>query len=69
MRAAAERVRVAFITIDPERDTPAQVAKYVKLFDKRFIGLAGARLEAVLLRLGGLGVCCQAPLFDLIINL
>jgi protein SCO1/2 len=41
----AERVRVAFITIDPERDTPAQVAKYVKLFDKRFIGLAGARAE------------------------
>ena len=35
----------------------------------KLIGLAGARLEAVLLRLGGLGVCCQAPLFDLIINL
>jgi protein SCO1/2 len=30
-----------FITIDPERDTPAVLADYVKLFDDRLIGLTG----------------------------
>ncbi|MFO1311921.1 MAG: SCO family protein [Burkholderiales bacterium] len=37
----ADRVQVIFITIDPERDTPAMLAEYVPAFDKRFIGLAG----------------------------
>jgi protein SCO1/2 len=30
-----------FVTIDPERDTPAVLAEYVKLFDDRLIGLTG----------------------------
>jgi protein SCO1/2 len=37
----ADRVQVVFITIDPERDTPALLAEYVPAFDKRFLGLAG----------------------------
>ena len=37
----ADRVQVVFITIDPERDTPAMLGEYVPAFDKRFIGLAG----------------------------
>ena len=37
----ADRVQVVFITIDPERDTPALLAEYVPAFDKRFIGLSG----------------------------
>ena len=30
-----------FITVDPERDTPAHLAEYVKLFDDRLVGLTG----------------------------
>ncbi len=39
--ADADRVQVVFITVDPERDTPAMLGEYVPAFDKRFIGLAG----------------------------
>jgi protein SCO1/2 len=37
----AERVQVLFVTLDPERDTPALLAKYVPAFDPRFLGLYG----------------------------
>ena len=37
----AERVQVVFITVDPERDTPAELDRYVKAFDARFIALRG----------------------------
>lgn len=35
----ADRVQVLFITVDPERDTPALLAQYVPTFDARFLGL------------------------------
>jgi protein SCO1/2 len=35
-------LRVVFITVDPARDTPAQLAQYVHAFDSDFIGLTGA---------------------------
>jgi protein SCO1 len=38
----AKAVVPLFITIDPERDTPAALANYVKLFDDRLIGLTGS---------------------------
>jgi len=37
----AERVQVLFITVDPERDTPGELAQYVRAFDPRFVALRG----------------------------
>ena len=37
----AERVQVLFVTLDPERDTPAVLAQYAPAFDPRFLGLYG----------------------------
>ena len=37
----AARVQVLFVTVDPERDTPELLAKYVPAFDPSFIGLYG----------------------------
>jgi protein SCO1/2 len=36
-----KRVQVIFVTVDPERDTPALLAKYVTAFEPGFLGLAG----------------------------
>lgn len=37
----AKRVQVLFITVDPERDTPALLSQYVPAFDPSFLGLYG----------------------------
>jgi protein SCO1/2 len=37
----AERVQVLMVSVDPERDTPESLAKYVTAFDPRFLGLRG----------------------------
>ena len=36
-----DRVRAIFITIDPERDTPAALKEYLSSFDPRLSGLTG----------------------------
>lgn len=36
-----ERVTVAFVSIDPERDTPDRIADYAAGFDPTFVGLSG----------------------------
>jgi protein SCO1 len=41
----ADKVQPVFITVDPERDTPAIVGEYVKDFDPRFVGLVGSPQE------------------------
>jgi protein SCO1/2 len=37
----AERVQVLFVTLDPERDTPAVLREYLSAFNPAFIGLSG----------------------------
>lgn len=41
----AARVQVLFITVDPDHDTPQQLARYVPTFDPTFIGLTGSAGE------------------------
>lgn len=41
--ADAARVRFVFVTVDPERDSAAAVARYVAQFDPAFVGLAPSR--------------------------
>lgn len=43
--AAAEAVQPLFITVDPERDTPARLASFVAAFHPRLIGLTGSPAE------------------------
>lgn len=38
----AERVQAIFISVDPERDNPQQLATYTAFFDQRIIGLTGS---------------------------
>jgi protein SCO1/2 len=37
----AEKVQVLFVTVDPERDTPELLAKFIPSFDTSFLGLSG----------------------------
>ena len=39
--AAVPGLRVLFISVDPARDTPAVLARYLQAFDPRFRGLSG----------------------------
>jgi len=41
----AARVQVLFITLDPERDTPALLKSYVSGFDRRFAALTGTTVQ------------------------
>lgn len=38
----ADKLRVVFVTVDPERDTLAQMKTYLSDFDRRIVGLSGA---------------------------
>ncbi|GAB7528978.1 SCO family protein [Pseudomonas sp. 3A(2025)] len=45
MGADAPIFQVVFITLDPERDTPQIIDKYVKAFDPSFVALSGTLEE------------------------
>jgi protein SCO1/2 len=49
MGPAADKLNVAFVTVDPERDTPAELANYLSSFDPRIRGLTGtdAQIAAI----------------------
>ena len=40
--AGASQIVPIFITVDPARDTPAQMKQYLASFDPRFVGLTGS---------------------------
>jgi protein SCO1 len=57
MRAAGAGIRpqVVFMSVDAQRDTPAQLAKYVPYFDPEFVGITApdqATIEKVASKLG-----------------
>jgi cytochrome oxidase Cu insertion factor (SCO1/SenC/PrrC family) len=52
---AGERVQPIFITLDPERDTAEVLARYVRHFHPRFLGLTGTP-EAIALAAQTFGV-------------
>jgi protein SCO1/2 len=39
------KTQIAFVTVDPKRDTPATLAAYVKKFDGPVVGLTGSRAQ------------------------
>ncbi len=45
----ADRVNFVYVSVDPERDTPAQMKNHLATFSSRFVGLTGNReaLQAV----------------------
>jgi protein SCO1/2 len=44
---AAVRPRVIFVSVDAQRDTPAQLARYVPYFDPEFVGVTAATQAAI----------------------
>jgi protein SCO1/2 len=41
----SRRVKVVFVTTDPERDTPERLRAWLDHFDKGFVGLTGTAAE------------------------
>ncbi|HEX4113887.1 MAG TPA: SCO family protein, partial [Stellaceae bacterium] len=41
----AARIAPLFITVDPDRDTPAQMKLYIQSFDPRFVALTGSAAQ------------------------
>ena len=55
-RVAREDLQFVFISVDPERDTPQAVARYLAHFDPALVGATGSRAEMERLTAGlGLG--------------
>ena len=42
---AAGHLQILLVTVDPERDTPAQLNAYLRLFDTKVTGLTGTRTD------------------------
>lgn len=43
--ADAGRLKILLITVDPERDTPAQLSLYLQSFDPNVVGLTGSQAQ------------------------
>ena len=45
LEEAAERIQVLFVTVDPDRDTPERMGRYLGSFHPSFLGLTGTEEE------------------------
>jgi protein SCO1/2 len=45
LKVPADALGVLLVSVDPERDSPAQLARYLSSFDARVIGLTGTPVE------------------------
>ncbi|MCL9796693.1 SCO family protein [Frankia sp. AgKG'84/4] len=60
--AVAAKVTVVFVTTDPARDTPAVLARWLRQFDDRFVGLTGTPAQvAAAQRAVGIPVALADP--------
>ena len=41
LKDKSDQIQAAFVTVDPERDTPKSLSKFIGAFDKRIMGLTG----------------------------
>ncbi|MDO8342188.1 MAG: SCO family protein [Cellvibrio sp.] len=48
--ALAEQVQVVYMTVDPERDTPARLREYLANFNSHFVGVTGSADELAAVR-------------------
>ena len=42
-----DNVRVIFVTVDPRRDTPQRMKKYLSAFDHSFVGVTGSESQLI----------------------
>lgn len=46
MKALPElKIKVVFVSVDPERDTPEVIKKYLSNYDESFVGVTGLSLD------------------------
>jgi protein SCO1/2 len=50
LQSAAADVQVVYITVDPQRDVPARLAKYLGSFDPTFVGGTGSQEQLAAVR-------------------
>lgn len=57
----ADQLRVLFITVDPANDTPAEIRRYLDLFDARMAGATGSEAELKAMRDRYQAIARQVP--------
>ena len=58
-RAPQAVPQVVFVSVDPDRDTPAAIAEYLARFDRAFVGATASRPERLAPLLATLGVAVE----------
>ncbi|MFJ3668018.1 SCO family protein [Streptomyces sp. NPDC090106] len=59
-KAQQDELRVVFVTTDPDRDTPAELAKWLKGIDPQIVGLTGD-FDTIQAGARTLGISVEAP--------
>jgi protein SCO1/2 len=60
--AAAANVQIVYITVDPERDVPAQMKRYLAAFDPTFVGGTGSAAQLAAVR-KAYGISAEKKMF------